>query len=137
MFLVIFNVTLITKYFIDLHIMKKTVVKYRGLVSTLLTCIYIFSVLLSGYFHTHSNNFSSTELSFKADSSAAKASSIAGADNCYTLHASQVLIGDLHQIFDFEITKSIFTKEYSFVQYFSYSKAVIRFFSLRAPPFFI
>ena len=130
MFLVIFNVTLI-----NLHIVRKTVVKYKGLVSTLLACVYVFSVLISVYFHTHSNNFSSTELSYKTNSNSAKAS--AGADNCYTLHTSQVLIGDVHQICDFKISKPVLLREYSFVQYFSYSKTVIRFFSLRAPPIFI
>lgn len=117
--------------------MKNTIIKYRKFISILLLGVYIFAVLLSGYFHKHNSGFINGDSGYRTIPNSSKTSVAGGAENCYTLHTFQVLIGDFHQIENFRIYHPIFYKEYTTAVYFFSSKEEIRFFSLRAPPFFI
>lgn len=118
--------------------MRNTIVKYKKIISTLFSGVYIFAALLSGYFHTHTSVLLTgsedyTDL-FHASVKVAIASS---ADGCYAIHASQVLIGDVFTIESFKLYKPVFYKEYCTAQYRFSLKENLRFFSLRAPPYFI
>lgn len=118
--------------------MKNTVIKYKKFISTLFSGVYIFAVLLSGYFHTHTNVLLSSGDGYVDLSHASAKTTVAGgADSCYVIHASQVLIGDIFAIGNFEFYKPISYKENHTTQYQFSLKENLVFFSLRAPPYFI
>ena len=137
MFLVIFNVTLIRKLFLLLPQMKNNTLIYKKSVSAFLASVCIFSVILVGFFHKHTSGFNVSSNSFTESSSSNKTIFYANEDGCYSIHNSQVLVGDIHQLLDFQIDKPIIYREIEKLQLVSTIKAEILFSSLRAPPYTI
>lgn len=114
--------------------MKAFIIKQRKLVSLLLVGLYTFAVLLAGYFHEHSvfkGSFPDLKTSNKSIVSANENST----ESCFNLHNSQILIGDIVSIDDYEIHENLVVRESHSFFIFSNTKENTVFFSLRAPPY--
>lgn len=105
--------------------------------STLFTSVYLFAVVFSGFFHTHTNNFNVDLSSIKEAPVSTKIINFGGVDDCFSSHFFNTSIGILDNQYDFSIQIPTFFTQKEFSYYFSYSVEKIDFFSLRAPPFFI
>lgn len=115
---------------------KKRNTKKRILAS-LLASVYLFSVMFSGFFHTHTNNYKEDLIFVKNTPESSKIVNFGGTDDCFSLHFFNAGIGILASENNF---KPLFVKIFSnqnFVFRFFTSAKNIRFFLLRAPPVFI
>lgn len=113
--------------------MKNLAIKYKNFTSSFLAIVYIFAVLFAGYFHTHSSQ-SPQNVDAKFTSSKSNASVEKAIENCFSIHDSQILVGDVNFINDIVLQGNTYYKEYSKDLNESYSKESILFYSLRAPP---
>jgi hypothetical protein len=115
---------------------KKTNTKKRFLAS-LLASVYLFAVMFSGFFHTHTNNYKQDLFFVKNAADSSKVINFGGTDDCFSLHFFNAGIGILTSESNFQFFFiHFFSKQKSVFQFFAPAKN-FHFFSLRAPPVFI
>ena len=117
--------------------MNKKLHSNRRILASLFASVYLFAVVFSGFFHTHTNNFKEDLLSFNKKPVSEKIVNFGGVDDCFNSHFFNTGIGILSNHHDFSIQSLDFFTQKDFIYYFSYSTEKIDFFSLRAPPYFI
>ena len=117
--------------------MTKFIRKNKSIMSALFMSVYLFAVVFSGFFHTHTNNFNVDLSSVKEAPVSTKIINFGGVDDCFNSHFFNTGIGILSNHHDFSIQSLDFFTQKDFIYYFSYSTEKIDFFSLRAPPSFI
>jgi hypothetical protein len=117
--------------------MIKITRKSKRFVSALFVSVYLFAVVFSGFFHTHTNNFTEDLSSFKEAHTSTKVINFGGIDDCFSSHFFNASIGVLEKQQDFSFKQPVFYDSKEFVYYFSYSNEKINYFLLRGPPYFI
>lgn len=117
--------------------MTKLLRKNKKILSALFTSVYVFAVLFSGFFHTHTSNFHSESFAFSKAPNSIKVINFGGADDCFTSHFYNSSVGFLNHDFDFSFQPTEFSEQKEFIYSYLYSVRKIEFSSLRAPPSFI
>ena len=117
--------------------MNKTLHANKRFISTLFLSVYLFAVVFSGLFHTHTNNFKLDLASVKEAPLSTKIINFGGIDDCFNSHFFNTGVAILENQQDFSFVLPIFSHHKSFNYYFSVSTENVVFFSLRAPPSFI
>ena len=117
--------------------MNKKLHSNRKFLASLFASVYLFAVVFSGFFHTHTNNFKEDLLSFSKKPISEKIVNFGGVDDCFSSHFFNAGIGilDADANFLFIISKKITLKNFQY--YFTVPTEKVVFFSLRAPPVFI
>ena len=117
--------------------MIKITRKSKRFVSALFVGVYLFAVVFSGVFHTHTSNFTEDLSSFKEAHASTKVINFGGVDDCFSSHFFNANIGFLDNQQDFSLKIPVFFDSKEFVYYFSYANEKIDYFLLRGPPHFI
>lgn len=122
--------------FIFVKMSKKTSLKNR-FIATLLASVYLFAVVFSGVFHTHTNNFKEDISSVKNIPASSKIVNFGGIDDCFSSHFFNAGLSILDSGENFSFLNLSF---YAFViqyYFFNFSTENLQLFSLRAPPVFL
>lgn len=117
--------------------MNKKLHSNRRFLASLFASVYLFAVVFSGFFHTHTNNFKEDLLSFSKKPVSEKIVNFGGVDDCFSSHFFNAGIGilDAEANFQFIISKEFTLKNFQY--HFTVPTEKVVFFSLRAPPVFI
>ena len=117
--------------------MIKITQKSKRFVSMLFAGVYLFAVGFSGFFHTHTNNFTQDLSSFKEAHASTKVINFGGVDDCFSSHFFNANIGFLDNPQNFTLKIPVFFDSKKFFYHFSYSNEKLDYFLLRGPPFII
>jgi hypothetical protein len=117
--------------------MNKILHANKRFISTLFLGVYLFAVVFSGFFHTHTNNFNTDLASIKEAPLSSKIINFGGNDDCFNSHFFNTSVAILDNYHDFSFIAHSFINFKNFTYYFSVPSENILFFSLRAPPSFI
>lgn len=122
--------------FIFVKMSKKIALKNRFL-ATLLASVYLFAVVFSGFFHTHTNNFKEDISSVKNIPASSKIVNFGGIDDCFSSHFFNASLSFLDSSEQFSFLNFSFYTSRIQDYFFNFSTENIQLFSLRAPPVFL